>query len=167
MPVIEFRDAYISADGKYRYWLERRWHGGKADSPLIVWCMLNPSTADASIDDPTIRRCIGFTNVWGFGRLIVINLYAYRATNPRDLEGLTLPELYGPENSFWLHSYTHMAHSRAVVCAWGGKRFGCVPLPPSIASAPLRYCFGYTVTGEPLHPLYLAADTRLVPIGPT
>lgn len=160
LPVIEFRDAYISPCGKYRYWLERRWAGADSFSTPIVWCMLNPSTADAAIDDPTIRRCIGFTHAWGHSRLIVVNLYAYRATKPRDLDGLTLPELMGPENSFWLHSYLHVANARAIVCAWGGKRFGCIPLPPSVSSAGRRCHLGLTTTGEPKHPLYLSSALR-------
>lgn len=165
LPVIEFRDAHISADGKYRYWLERRWGGANSFTPPIVWCMLNPSTADASIDDPTIRRVIGFSDQWGYARAIVVNLYAYRATKPRDLDGLTAYELIGPENSFWLNSYIHRANAKSLICAWGGKRFGCLPLPMSIICAPARYHLGLTAKGEPLHPLYLPKNTPLLSWG--
>jgi hypothetical protein len=77
LPVIEYRAAAISADEKYRYDCERRWSGAGPKSDCVVWCGLNPSKADGKRDDPTIRRMIGFTDSWGFGRMIVINLYAY------------------------------------------------------------------------------------------
>jgi len=166
LPLIEFRNALISPDGKYRYWLERRWSGADFRSPMIVWCMLNPSTADARIDDPTIRRCIGFTNAWGYARLVVVNLYAYRATNPRELEGLNAAELQGPENADWLYYWTIIPSSCMVVCAWGGNRFKCVPYPPALTSM-RTYCLGITATREPKHPLYLPASTRLQEIVPT
>ncbi len=164
LPLVTFRDAHISADGKYRYWLERRWLHAPADAPLIVWCMLNPSTANANVDDPTIRRCIGFSHAWGYRRLVVVNLYAYRATEPRDLKGLGGPELFGPENAFWLHSYIEAADAHLIICAWGGKRFKRVPLPLPVGSITKarQWCLGRTKSGEPLHPLYLPADTQLV-----
>lgn len=160
LPVIEYRAAQISPDGKYRYSLERQWSGATDQSPAVVWCMLNPSTADASVDDPTIRRCIGFTDSWGWRRLIVVNLYAYRATDPRDLEGLTLDELYGPHNMDALRLWTLHACTTRVVCAWGGKRFKCLGLPQPIKDV-WRCCLGLTATGEPKHPLYLPASTPL------
>ena len=74
--------AVLSDDGAYRYLLWRRWN---LDLPRAVFIMLNPSTADASIDDPTIRRCIGFAKAWGMGGIRVVNLYPFRATKPEDL----------------------------------------------------------------------------------
>jgi hypothetical protein len=59
LPEITHRSAFIT--GKYRYWLERRWLNARYDAPMVVWCMLNPSTADAETDDPTIRRCVTIT----------------------------------------------------------------------------------------------------------
>ena len=75
------RSAEISECGKYRWWLRRRW----ADGPVVCFVMLNPSTADAEQDDPTIRRCIGFAQAWGCGALEVRNLFPFRATNPADM----------------------------------------------------------------------------------
>jgi hypothetical protein len=74
-------DAVFSADGRYRYRLTRDL-GGKT---TVTFIMLNPSTADANLDDPTIRRCKGFAKDWGYGRLIIVNLFAFRATDPRDM----------------------------------------------------------------------------------
>ena len=70
--------AILSDDGRYRYLLERQWD----ERPRMAWCMLNPSTADANIDDQTIKRCIGFAKREGFGGIIVVNLMAFRATSP-------------------------------------------------------------------------------------
>ena len=74
--------AVVSDDGLYRYILTRTWD---RSLPALVFCMLNPSTADATVDDPTIRKCIGFAQRLGYGGIIVVNLFAYRATKPREL----------------------------------------------------------------------------------
>src|SRR4051812_49823510 len=89
-------NAVISACGAYRYVLTRQVGGGVRRATFI---MLNPSTADASNDDPTIRRCIGFAQRWGCGQLAVLNLFAYRATDPADLKRASEP--VGPENREW------------------------------------------------------------------
>jgi hypothetical protein len=158
-PTIEHRSACITPDERYRYWLERRWGGAQYDSPAVIWCMLNPSTADALIDDPTIRRCIGFTDSWGFGRLVVVNLYAYRATEPAALRLRTPAERFGPDNAAHLHHWTRVPSARILVCAWGGNRLD--PVPEAITTA-TRYALGFTANGEPLHPLYLPADLKLI-----
>lgn len=75
-------DAKLSYCGRYRYLLSRTWDEKK---PVLNWIMLNPSTADARVDDPTIRKCMGFARRGGFGAITVTNLFAYRATDPKDL----------------------------------------------------------------------------------
>jgi hypothetical protein len=75
--------AELSACRTYRYRLWRQWD---ADLAPVVWVMLNPSTADESADDPTIRKCIGFAQRWGYGGIEVVNLYAYRSPDPRQLK---------------------------------------------------------------------------------
>jgi len=159
LPEIEYRDALFSVDGKYRWYLERRWAGADFRSPYVLWCMLNPSTADAFVDDATIRRCVGFTDDWGFGRLVVVNLYAYRATNPRDLEGLNADELVGSENEQHIRYWATSPACRMLMCGWGGNRFKCLPLPKVISDGS-RYALRLTQSGEPSHPLYLPADLR-------
>ena len=85
-------DAVISDCGKYRYRLTRKWGYGRP----CGFIMLNPSTADALHDDPTIRRCVGFAKAWGCGALIVVNLFAVRATSPREM--MRADDPVGPEN---------------------------------------------------------------------
>lgn len=160
LPYIQIRRATMSACKTYRYSLERLWNDADDNSPFVLWCMLNPSTADGLEDDPTIRRCIGFTDLWGFGRMAVVNLYAYRATNPRELEGRGPEELQGPENAKHLARWIRDPQQRVFVCAWGGNRFKCLPISSLIAFAP-RYALAFTKTGEPAHPLYLPADSPL------
>lgn len=76
------RAAEFSGCGRYRYSLRRRWADG---GPPACWIMLNPSTADAEKDAPTIRRCIGFSKAWGHNALVVVNLFALRSTDPTAL----------------------------------------------------------------------------------
>ncbi|HEX2136504.1 MAG TPA: DUF1643 domain-containing protein [Microvirga sp.] len=105
------REALFSPCGAYRYRLARRW----AEGPMVAFIMLNPSTADGSIDDPTIRRCIGYAQTWGYGALAVGNLYALRATEPAELRRARDPT--GPDNDRHLEGMTRAA--ARVVCAWG------------------------------------------------
>jgi hypothetical protein len=155
LPDIEYRDALISPGGTYRYWLERRWSGADANSPYVLWCMLNPSTADAHIDDPTLRRVVGFSDSWGFGRAIVVNLYAYRATNPAELRKLDADYRAGPQNEYHIEQWLGLSTMRMFVCAWGGNRID--PVPDIIQNA-TRYYLMLTRGGEPSHPLYLPGN---------
>lgn len=151
--------ATISANHVYRYELRRTW------DPLrgaVRWIMLNPSTADARTDDRTIGRCIGFTRAWGYGAIIVHNLFALRATDPRALR--SHPDPIGPDNEAHLLGYTD---AMMTVCAWGtgGALHG---RGPAVAAAlhqggePLHR-LGVTAAGHPLHPLYLPARARPQP----
>lgn len=106
------RDAIISDDGEYRYRLSRTWN---VDRPTAVFVMLNPSTADATNDDPTIRRCIGFANTWGYGSLVVGNLFALRTKEPEDL--YDHPEPVGPANDEHLRAIVE--DDPLVVASWG------------------------------------------------
>lgn len=155
--------AVLSACGTYRYRLERTW---AANLGTCVFVMLNPSTADASVDDPTIRRCVGFAKAWGYGRLVVGNLYALRATNPKML--WTVLDPVGPANREHLRRMA--AEADLIVCAWGahGARNGRGRMVRSalLAAAPLNVdvmALGHTRAGEPVHPLYQPKAAQLVP----
>lgn len=159
------RGATFSLDGEYRYRLTRRWGEGPVS---VTWVMLNPSTADANVDDPTIRRCIGFTKAWGGNALTVVNLFAYRATNPKALHGVHDP--IGPLN--WRHVAEAVRQSTVTVCAWGAHAqsvpaFRYAPNVPVVAGAVVdTWCLGTTKNGSPRHPLYVRADTPLSPYPP-
>lgn len=119
------KGARISPNGKYRYSLWRYWDVQK---PVVVWIMLNPSTADADIDDPTIRKCSKFARTWGYGGIIVVNLFVLRATDPRILKTLSPEELTDGHNAdFFLEStiVDHASRGALIVAAWGqnGKLF--------------------------------------------
>lgn len=150
-------DAVVSADGRYRYRLTRVWD---ESLPILVFCMLNPSKADAHVNDPTIVRCIAFAKAWGYGGILVVNLFALRATDPADLT--QCPDPIGPDNDQHLFS---AAGGRDVVCAWGASVPHYWRHRPAGIVQQLRDCgaelhhLGLTKDGHPRHPLYLRADT--------
>lgn len=149
--------AVIDETQMYRYSLSRKW----ADGEQVTWIMLNPSTADALIDDPTIRRCIAFSKSWGYGGLHVVNIFAFRATNPKALRSAVDP--FGPSNARYV--FEAMRNEQRVA-AWG-----CSPLPvPTIIQSLLAeyrmMCLGKTKEGHPRHPLYVRGDTVLQPFAP-
>jgi hypothetical protein len=155
---IEFKgSAVFSPDGHYRYRLERDF---ERPGPVHVWGMLNPSTADADRNDPTVSRCTRYSYTWGASRLVVVNLYGYRATDPRALARAADP--IGPAND--QHIAAAVAEAELVICAWGahGKRRGQV-VGLSLVAAGMRdklHALALTKTGAPRHPLYLRADLR-------
>lgn len=154
--------AEISPCGKFRYWLSRDWNH---ERETCVFAMLNPSTADGTEDDPTIRRCVGFAGSWGFGRLVVVNLFALRATNPDELR--TAADPVGPENDRWLFELTA---GRKVFCAWGStvSKWPSARIleRPAVARKAMQgaflYHLGLTKGGHPKHPLYLPASVQPV-----
>lgn len=153
--------ATICPSGLYRYDLGRRW----GDGAMVAFLMLNPSTADATQDDPTIRRCVGFARSWGAGAIRVVNLWAYRATKPADLWGAReLLDVVGPEND--RHIRRAADEAERVVAAWGAhghrdpKRVAAVL--DLLGDRPL-YCLGRTKGGDPRHPLMVRADQPLEP----
>lgn len=143
--------AILSDCNIYRYNLTRRWSG----DPLQVWIMLNPSTADAVQDDPTITRCQKRAQDVGFGAIEVVNLFALRATDPKELRKHHAP--IGPQNDFYIRDAAKRAAQ--VVCAWGchGKLFGrdteVLRLLARVGCMPL--VLGLTKGNQPRHPLYM------------
>lgn len=147
--------AWLSEDLLYRYSLVRRWG---MSGPPAVFLLLNPSTADASQDDPTIRRCIGYARAWGFSAIKVVNLFAFRATDP---SGLRAPgvEPIGPANDM---AILHAAqHAGIVVCGWGthGELHGRgAHVRRFLLAARELHVLKLTAGGHPGHPLYLKGD---------
>lgn len=146
--------AYLSEDRVYRYSLTRD-VAPLTGEGTVTFIGLNPSTADETQDDPTIRRCIDFARRWGFARLKMLNLYAYRATDPNDLFAFA-GDIVGPENDCTIAKV--VGGSDLVVCAWGShahdSRSGQVL---RLVAAP--HALGLNDNGSPRHPLYLRSDT--------
>lgn len=144
--------AVLSPCGGYRYQLGRTWN---PDLPTIGWVMLNPSTADAEQDDPTIRRCIGFARRWDFGGLIVMNLFALRSSDPASLRSHTDP--VGPDND--MHLQRLSALTGQIVVAWGTHSMAATRARAVLDLIAREgrdvYCLRVTASGMPKHPLYV------------
>lgn len=169
LPGIDVRStstAILSPCGRYRYALARAW-GDTTKRCLFV--MLNPSTADAEQDDPTIRRCIGFARDWGYGALDVCNLFAWRSTKPRGLLGVDDP--IGPDNDQILVRVARNAS--LIVAAWGAnvtalkldvRAQDVLALLAAIAKPREVHAISFTKDDEPAHPLMLPASLKPFPI---
>ena len=167
------RKALFDATRTYRYQLWRDWdkdslNGTADDLPnvdkFVLFIGLNPSTADETMDDPTIRRCIGFAKRWGYGSLCMANLFAFRATKPRDM--MVVLDPIGPFNDEQLASLAIEAD--LIVCAWG--KDGDFKARDEAGLSLLwnrrckMTCFGFNVNGTPKHPLYQKKDAVLVSV---
>ena len=156
------RWADLSRCGRYRYALGRRW--GEGAEALFV--LLNPSTADAELDDPTLRRCIGFARREGCGASRTVNLFGWRATAPRDLVAAEASgkDVVGPRNEAAIRDALRQCDGPVIV-GWGAQA-----MAEARAEALARLaakegrvlsCLGVTKAGQPRHPLYIRADAVL------
>lgn len=155
------RGAIISTCGNYRYRLSRSW--SQSRRRVLLWVMLNPSTADGVTDDRTIGRVIEFSRRWGYDAALVGNLYAYRSTDPDELLRLPLHETYGPQNAE--HLARMARESERIVFGYGSHAAaaaGVVEFTRNILEHPGgHWCLGRTKSGAPRHPLYVRGDTEL------
>ena len=158
-PAAPASGALFDATRRYRYLLWRRWAEAGA---VVVFVMLNPSTADAERDDPTIRRCGGFARAWGFAAMTVVNLFALRATDPARLRRARDP--IGCDND--RHIAAAAAAGDALVLAWGahGGLGGRDRAVLALVADRRPECLGVTRAGQPRHPLYLPRATRPRPL---
>jgi len=148
----------------YRYTLER-WWSPFAVGKYVNFVMLNPSTADATRLDPTVNRCVGFAQRWGYGGLIVTNIFALRSTDPKRLKKVDDP--IGPDNDEAI--VTAASRAALVICAWGN--WGRLPTHGPYLSRSREvierlsdielFCLGQTKAGFPKHPLYVRADKEI------
>ncbi len=150
------RSARFDRSRSYRYRLGRSWDpaGGRA-----AFVLLNPSAADETQDDPTLRRCLGFARHWGFGVLEVVNLFAWRSAHPRDLRRVADP--VGPRNDRHIRETVQAADF--VLAGWGnaGTLQGrAAAVDAVLATLPAVHCLGVTKAGQPRHPLYVPAARR-------
>ena len=144
-------EAVVSKCSKYRYSLSREWN---KDKEKVLFIMLNPSKADDKIDDPTVKRCICFAKNWGFGGLMIGNLFAYRTTYPKELFKTKNP--VGKDNLKFLERM--IKSSNLTICAWGNKQ----GLPPKYLRelTDLYYLKILSDGKTPGHPLRLKKDIK-------
>lgn len=158
--------AVISDCARYRYRLDRTWARG----PVVAWVMCNPSTADATIDDPTIRKIMGYSKRWGFGSLTVVNLWAWRSPDPSSLPFTDAAiDVVGPDCNAYLR--TAVEDAGMVVCGWGSsvhRRYrdpraeqvkGIIHLARHVPRA-----LKINADGSPAHPLYMRGDLTAEPM---
>ena len=150
------KSAVFSPCRKYRYSLSRTWD---INQKIILFIGLNPSTADETHDDPTIRRCLLYSSSWGFGGLIMVNLFAFRATLPKDLKNSKHP-VGRDNNQFIIHAHKEASMT---IAAWGndGDLYNRDQEVLEIISNPM--CLKVNKTGQPAHPLYQKKDIKPKP----
>lgn len=153
--------AVFSPCGTWRYVLYRRF--SQEVRRIVTFCLLNPSTATANVNDPTIKRCIEYSKLWGFDLMYIANIFAFRSTDPKNLKG-HLPEyVIGPHNDRFLRGMA--LKSEFVVAGWGkdGKLYGRGKQVIDMLTAINCNVMALHVNGDgtPGHPLYLKGD--LVP----
>jgi len=150
------RGATFSTCLKYRYTLTRIWD---LDLPACVFILLNPSTADAFVDDPTNRRGMNFARKWACGTCVFVNLFAFRTPSPKKMKIVSDP--VGPANDYWIKLWAKRAN--ILIAAWGtngayrGRNIQVMKLLKGFKIM----CLGTTKYGHPKHPLYLRGDTEL------
>lgn len=153
-------DALFSDCKRFRYWLTRTW---SADFPTIAFIGLNPSVASLEVDDKTVRKCQMYARRWGYGRLLMLNLYAFRETDPKvmwraldrhvDIVG-------GSRNSLGsLRQYIADFNATKTVAAWGAQAHGRGN--DARGSLPGLYCLEKNKDGSPKHPLYIPSASDL------
>lgn len=149
------KDTIFSPCREYRYTLYREWGEGNR---IVAFVGLNPSTADEIKNDPTVTRCINYAKKWGYSGMYMMNIFAYRATDPRVMKAHSEP--IGSENDHYLSLVAREAD--IVVAAWGthGKHLNRGQAVKNLI--PGLHCLRITKDGHPSHPLYLPSD--LVPI---
>lgn len=158
------RDAVLSPCERYRYSLTRTWDTARS---RVAWVLLNPSTADADVDDMTVTKCIGFAQQWGYGSIEIVNLFALRATQPAELRTAVPPQ--GPSNDE--HLRAALAYGCPVIVGWGAAIENV--RPPMRLSAVRAFldvvdelrrpldCIGTTKAGHPRHPSRTGYDAAL------
>ena len=149
------RRASFSRCKQYRYQLVRSWDDAK---PKVCFIGLNPSTADHRVDDPTIRRCIGFAKSWGYGGLIIVNLFAYRTPYPNELKQADDP--IGPRNRHYIRKAINDSHIRVAI--WGNDGAFLDQAAKFQKWAGRLHAIKVNQSGHPAHPLYLKKELPVI-----
>lgn len=151
--------AAFSEDRRHRYALWR--YVGEPlqrfDGNYCMFIGLNPSTADETTNDPTIRRCMGYAKAWGYRMLVMCNMFAFRSTDPDQLLIQHANDAIGPENDIYLETLAKGA--ALIVAAWGANaKFYPLRVRTLRALLPELHYLRLTMEGHPSHPLYLPKD---------
>ena len=152
-----FKDAKFSSCRKYRYALWRIWDLSR---PFVMFIGLNPSTADETKDDPTIRRCINFAKYWNYGGIYVTNLFAYRSSSTRKM--MTFSNPIGDENDKWIRNLSQK--SNIIIAAWGNDGIHLNRSKTIEDKIPNLKCIKKNKSGQPAHPLYLKSNLKPKPL---
>ena len=152
------RKTVLSHCRQYRYCLWRTWD--TQEQKYAAFIGLNPSTADETVDDPTLRRCVDYGKQWAYGALCMLNLFAYRTPNPKELKAHSDP--VGAENDRWLVQVA--ADASIIIAAWGahGNHLDRDRTVMSLLRGRLS-CLAKTKAGHPKHPLYLRKYIQPIP----
>jgi hypothetical protein len=149
-------NAHFSPCKRYRYWLRRVWDDQK---PILVWLMCNPSVASETVEDPTVAKCQKYARAWGYGGIIVVNIFALRSTDPKALYESDSPisDPVDPERNDL--TILEVCTGRRVIAAWGvhGKHLGRGRKVLELLAGKLE-CLKVTKDGHPGHPLYCKDD---------
>lgn len=151
-----YSEAGLSTDGIYRWWLYRCW---AVEGPLIIWIMMNPSTADHKKNDPTIQKIMRYSKRWGYAAAVVLNIYAYRTSRPENLPQQESDRI-GRSNDWWIETMLRYAKRKnvPVICAWGAKHKERGHWVRDIAAdhGLQLQCLEIALNGEPKHPRFLS-----------
>ena len=150
------KKAIISKDKIYRYKLSRTWDSTK---PTILFIGLNPSIANENVDDPTITRCINFAKDWGYGTLLMANLFAFRSTYPKDIYLIDDP--IGKDNDHYILEC--VKQSDLIIACWGNNGTYMNREKVITELVPNLYCLQKNKNGTPHHPLRLPRNIDPVP----
>lgn len=155
--------AFFSPDREYRYWLTRDW---SPDERRVMWIGLNPSTADEAKLDPTLRRILGFSKDWGYSGFVMTNLFAFRATDPKNMKALK-GDPVGPDNDG--HLLDIARESSLIICCWGvhgahmARDRSVLDLLCRWGHGPKLHALRVLSGGAPGHPLYLPQSSQPAP----
>ena len=154
-------ECVFSSDRRYRYSLIHRWDELLGPGRGIGWICLNPSTADEHQLDPTLRRIRGFSAAWGYSFFVMLNLFAWRATDPAKMKAA--PDPVGPDNDAWIAHWA--ARVDRLVVGWGehGGHRGRDRQVLGILDPTKTFCLGRNASGQPRHPLYVDRHTKPIP----
>lgn len=150
-------DCVFSSDRLHRYTLIHRWDELFETDKGIAWICLNPSTADENQLDPTLRRIRDFSALWGYSHFIMLNAFAWRATDPADMKASADP--IGPDNDKWIKHWSDRVDR--VMIGWGehGAHLGRDQQVLALLDRRKTFCLERNSSGQPKHPLYVAKKT--------